>query len=73
MLLSVKMSVTYTFFKKIPTGRKHHKIELPSLKKYEYGQITLVSFFRRTYALSVGLKMKPLRKKYFPVLRQKPT
>ena len=30
-------------------------------------------FFRRTYVISVGFKMKPLKKKLFPVLRQKPT
>ena len=30
-------------------------------------------FFRRTYALSVDFKMKFLKKKRFPVLRQKPT
>ena len=29
-------------------------------------------YFKRTYALSVGFKMKPLQKKRFPVLRQKP-
>ena len=28
------------------------------------------SIFRRTYATSVGFKMKPLRKSIFPVLRQ---
>ena len=31
------------------------------------------SIFRRTYAISVGFKMKPLRKSIFPVLRQNPT
>ena len=34
---------------------------------------SLVLFFRRTYALSVGFKINPLRKRGFPVLRQKPT
>ena len=32
----------------------------------------LILFFRRIYALSVGFKMKPLRKNVF-LLRQKPT
>ena len=31
------------------------------------------TFFRRTYALSIVFKMKPLRKKDFPLLRQKRT
>ena len=34
---------------------------------------SLVSFLRRTFALSVGFKIKPLRKRIFPVLRQKHT
>ena len=29
-------------------------------------------YFKRTHALSVGLKMKPVQKKCFPVSRQKP-
>ena len=29
-------------------------------------------YFKRTYALSVDFKMKPLQEKRFPVLRQKP-
>ena len=31
----------------------------------------LVQFFRRTYALSIVLEMKPLKKMRFSVLRQK--
>ena len=34
---------------------------------------TLVLFFRVTYTLSVGFKIKPLKKKHFSVIRQKPT
>ena len=34
---------------------------------------SLLPFFRRTYALFVGFKIKPLKKKCFPVLRQKLT
>ena len=30
------------------------------------------TYFKRTHALSVGYKMKPLRKKRFPVLSRKP-
>ena len=29
-------------------------------------------YFKRTYADSVGFEIKPLQKKHFPVLRQKP-
>ena len=56
MLLSVKMSVTYTFFKKDTHREKAPSNKTPALTKYKYGQITLVPFFRRTYALSFGFK-----------------
>ena len=32
----------------------------------------MAGYFKRTYTLSVGFKMKPIQKKRFPVLRQKP-
>ena len=34
---------------------------------------TLAPFYRRTYALSFGFKMKPLRNMVYSVLREKPT
>ena len=38
-----------------------------------YFKKSLVPYFKKIYTLSVGFKMKPERKKLFPVLKQKPT
>ena len=44
---------------RILTGKRHRQIKLQRLEKVRIWEFEL---FRRTYALSVGLKIKPLRK-----------
>ena len=50
--------------KKFKVSTDFHKKNMPTLKWRLFWK-SLVLFFRRTYALSVGFKMKPLRKSIF--------
>ena len=59
--ISFKVKVLKTF--NISTD--YHIKTCRSLKRRTILKIPTVSFFRRIFALSVGFKMKPLRKKVF--------
>ena len=62
-----KVEVLKTF----KASTNFHVKTCPSLKRRAILKIPSTVF--RTYALSVGVKMKNLKRKRFPVLRQKPT